>query len=134
MKKVIGLFAGVFAAAASAGAIEGDADTLDRFDRTGETVSCVNMRSTNITAIDENRLLFQVGTGNYYLNETRSQCNDADSNFTRFDMTLFGSRICSGEVIKVVDQSSGIFQGACSLGEFERLTKKAPADTSAAGR
>lgn len=131
MMKVLGVCAAVIAAASPAVAGRPDEDALDRYNRTGETVNCVNMRSTDITAIDENTLLFRVGPGDYYLNTTRGACNDVDSNFTRIDVTLFGSRLCSGEILKVVDQQSGVFQGACSLGDFEKLTKK-PAETAAA--
>ncbi len=127
MRRSVGVLALVFAATSAAQAGRPDGDALDKFDRTGETVNCVSMRSTDIKAIDENRLLFKVGVNDYYLNETRSACNDVDSNFTRIDVELFGSRLCSGEVLRIVDQSSGIYQGACSLGVFEKLTKK-PAD------
>ncbi|MFZ5616185.1 MAG: hypothetical protein ACOZAA_02525 [Pseudomonadota bacterium] len=131
MKKAACVLAGVLAAASVASAEKEETDALDRFDRTGETVNCVEMRSTDISAIDEDTLLFRVGPGDYYVNETRGTCNDADSAFSRFDITLYGSRICSGEIIRIVDRSSGIFQGACSLGEFEKLTKKPVSDEPA---
>lgn len=102
----------------------GDKTALDRFDRTGEIVNCISMRSTKISAIDENRLLFEVGAGTYYLNEVRGQCKDVDSSFTRMEIKLFGSQICSSEIIRVVDQQSGAFQGACNLGQFEKLSLK----------
>lgn len=130
MKKVLGVLA-LLAAASPAAAGRPDSDALDRFDRTGETVKCVDMRRTDITAIDESTLLFRVGQSDYYLNETKGACNDADSNFSRFDIDLFNSRLCSGEILKVVENQSGIFQGACSLGDFEKLTKK-PVESASA--
>ncbi len=131
MRNVI--IAACSAAALFSGALaeRGDKTTLDRFERTGETVNCVNMRSTDITAIDEYRLLFKVGAGTYYLNEVRGQCKDVDSGFTRLELKLFGSQICSSEIIHVVDQQSGMFHGACSLGQFEKLVLK-PAPEPAA--
>lgn len=131
MKRSAVAIALTFCGLSTASAGRPDAAALDRFDRTGETVACVNMRQTDITTIDEETLLFKVGPNEFYLNETRGPCNDADSNFTRMEVSLFGSRICSGEIVKIVDQSSGIFQGACSLGEFERLTRKATPDAGA---
>lgn len=100
-----------------------EADKLARFTETGETVNCVSMRSTSIDPIDENRLLFKVGS-RYYLNETRGSCERASSSFNRIEVTLFGPRACQGEILRVVDNQSGIFEGACSLGEFRRLEKK----------
>ena len=82
------------------------------------------MRSTSITAVDQTRLLFKVGSGAYYLNEVRGQCKDVDSSFTRMEIRLFGSQICSSEIIDIVDQQTGLFHGACSLGEFEKLVLK----------
>ncbi len=128
MRKAFGAIAAVLAAASAASAGRPDGDALENFDRTGETVNCVNMRSTDITPIDETRLVFRVGTNDYYLNEVRGECNDIDSNFTRIEVNLFGSQLCSGEILRVVDQSSGIFQGACTVGDFEKLRKKPKAE------
>lgn len=131
MKRVIGFAAGVMAAVSVAAAGKGDADALAKFDRTGEMTSCVNMRSTTVTAIDEDTLLFRVGSGNYYVNETGSRCNDADSGFTRIELTLYGSQLCRGEIVSVINNSNGIHQGSCILGEFEKLVKKPPAEAAA---
>lgn len=124
MKRLFVLACSCVALTSAAVAERGDKTALDRFERTGETVNCVSMRSTSITAVDENRLLFKVGAGTYYLNEVRGQCKDVDSSFTRMEIKLFGSQICSSEIIDIVDQQSGMFQGACNLGEFEKLVLK----------
>jgi hypothetical protein len=105
-------------------------DALDGFVETGKTINCVNMRSTGIDTIGENRLLFKVGA-RYYLNETRGSCERADSAFYRLEARLFSSQACKGDIFNVVDNQSGFFAGACSLGEFqelERKPKEEPAD------
>lgn len=131
----LGVFGAALLAAGSAlasdPAVE-EADALDGFVETGETVSCVSMRSTSIDPIDENRLLFKVGS-RYYLNETNGSCERAGSSFNRIEVTLFGPRACRGEILRIVDNNSGAFEGACSLGEFRGLKKKpkdAPAEQS----
>jgi hypothetical protein len=127
---------GVFAAAIllAGSALAGDpaaeeADALDGFVETGETVNCVSMRSTTIDPIDEKRLLFKVGT-RYYVNETSGSCERASSPFNRLELRLFGPRACRGEILRVIDNSSGLFEGACSLGDFRALKKK-PKETEA---
>lgn len=100
-----------------------DVSGVDGFVETGESVNCVSMRSARIDPIDENRLLFRVGT-RYYLNETSGSCNGADSPFSRIEVTLFGPRACRGELLRVVDNNSGAFEGSCSLGEFRALKRK----------
>ena len=104
-------------------------DTLDGFVQTGETVNCVLMRSTSIEPIDENRLLFKVGT-RYFLNETSGSCERAGTLNSRIEVNLFGPRACQGDILRVVDNYSGMFEGACSLGEFRGLKKK-PKDVPA---
>jgi hypothetical protein len=104
-------------------------DALGGFVQTGETVNCVSMRSTSIEPIDENRLLFKVGT-RYFLNETSGSCERAGALNSRIEVNLFGPRACQGDILRVVDNYSGIFEGACSLGEFRGLKKK-PKDAPA---
>jgi hypothetical protein len=127
MNKMIGAGVGVLAMASVAMAGRPDSAALDGFERTGETVSCVSLRSVDITPVDESTFLFSVG-GIYYVNETDGACHDADSNFTRIDISMFGSQLCTGEILKIVNQSSGMFKGSCSLGAFEKLVKKEAAD------
>lgn len=120
----LGVFGVALFAAGSAVASDPatEVDGLDGFVETGETVGCVSMRSTGIDAIDENRLLFKVGS-RYYLNETRGTCEKAESTFYRLEARLFGPRACKGDIFNVVDNQSGLFAGACSLGEFRALAK-----------
>jgi len=128
MKKVLSICAGLAAAAGVSAASPADRDALSKFDRTGEKSNCVNMASTSITAVDEHTLLFRVGPGDFYVNETSGRCNDADSPFTRIEVTLYGSQLCKGEIVKLVDQNSGMFKGACALGVFEKLVRKPPSN------
>ena len=113
------------AALASDNAIDG-AGALDGFSETGEVTSCVPMRSTDIEAIDENRLLFKVGA-RYYINETNGTCERAQSRLFRLEARIFSSNACLGDIFNVVDNQTGAFIGACSLGEFRKLERK-PAD------
>ena len=131
----LGLFGAALLAASPALAGDPAADEPDAlagFEETGETVTCISMRATSIDPIDENRLLFKVGS-RYYLNETSGSCERAERAFNRIEVTLFGSRACRGEILRIVDNNSGMFEGACSLGDFRGLRKKpkeAPAEES----
>lgn len=130
----LGVFGAALLIAGSALAAEPAADepdALDGFVETGEIVNCVSMRSASIDAIGENRLLFKVGA-RYYLNETRGSCDRADSSFNRIEVTLVGPQACKGEIVRVIDNNSGIFEGSCSLGQFRTLKKK-PKEASAEG-
>ncbi|MEZ5921233.1 MAG: hypothetical protein R3C60_07745 [Parvularculaceae bacterium] len=96
-------------------------DPMAGYQPTGETVSCIPMRSTTIKAIDNTHLLFRVSGSEAYLNTTENVCPRADSNFTRFDIRHFGTRLCEGEFIRVVQLKTGQYHGTCTLGKFEKL-------------
>ena len=123
MKPSIALAVCVLAAGGVALAGAPDSSALKNFDRTGEIVSCVPMRSTDITPIDENTLLVRAN-GVYYVNTLRDKCGRIDDNFTRLELRMFSNQLCSGEIIKVVHQANGTFLSSCSLGDFEKLQKK----------
>lgn len=110
-----------------------ETDALDGFVETGDTVNCVSMRSTGIDVIDENRLLFKVGSRRY-VNETKGSCERADSSFNRIEARLFQPRACTGDIFSVVDNQTGAFLGSCSLGEFRALAKKPKAESEAASQ
>lgn len=123
MKRVAAsLIAGVVIVA-SADAGTANSKALDNFDRTGEAVNCVDSRSVDITPVGERTLLVKSGS-NYFVNETHGKCARIYDKFTRIELNLFSTQICSGEILKVVHQTNGTYLGSCSFGEFEKLTKK----------
>ncbi len=105
-----------------------ETDPLAGFTESGETTLCVSMRSTGVDPIDEDRLLFKVGS-RYYVNETRGSCARAESTFNRIEARLFQPRACKGDIFDVVDNRTGAFMATCSLGEFRALVKKPKDET-----
>jgi hypothetical protein len=109
---------------ASAYAQSDSKSPLDKFERTGETVNCVSMPTSDITPVDDRTFLVRTGASTFYVNETRGICRGASASFTRLELNLFGSSLCSGEIVKVVDNQTGMFRSTCTLGVFEKLKKK----------
>ena len=104
---------------------ESAAARLTKFERTGETESCVSIRNiSQIDPLSESLFLVRVGAGRYYLNEVNGRCNRAGSGFTRLQYTTSLSQLCRNEIVEVRDNSSGFVLGSCSLGTFERVEKK----------
>lgn len=100
------------------------AERLAEFERTGEKLNCINIRSiSQITPLDERYFLVRVGVGRFYLNEVRGRCNNADRGFNRLQYTTSLSRLCRNEIINVVDNNQGFIVGSCGLGSFERLER-----------
>lgn len=121
---IIFLGAAMLLSAGASASEQGGEDPLAGFERTGEVSSCISARSANVTALDENRLLYRVGVNQYYLNELRGSCNNANRNFTRIESARAFPRACSGDIINIVGQTSGVLEGTCALGDFEKLVKK----------
>ncbi len=112
-------------ATAAAGDDDKAAARLAEFDRTGKTTRCLGIRSiSQITPLSETLFLVRVGVSEYYLNEMNGRCSNADSPFYRIEYRTSLSQICRGEIVNVVDNSSGTFAGGCSFGDFEKLEKK----------
>lgn len=103
---------------------------LGQFEPTGESSNCISMASADIRAIDDSTFLFRAG-GGYYVNRARGTCDGAGSTSSRIDLKVFGSSLCSGEIIKIVDSGTGMFKSSCSLGVFEKLRRKPGAGGSA---
>ncbi|MEX0643884.1 MAG: hypothetical protein WD076_01130 [Parvularculaceae bacterium] len=127
------VLAGAFATPAGADSSDKAAERLAEFERTGDTTTCLSLRSVSqITPLSETQFLVRVGVSDYYLNEVSGRCANADSAFTRLEYTTSLSQLCRGEIIRVVDNGTGMLAGSCGLGDFERLEKKkeAPAENS----
>ncbi len=111
--------------ATGAGAINSSPDKvqekLSKFEKTGETTSCLMLRSIRDTDIvDDNTMLIEA-SGETYLNELSGRCSGL-SREGRYVHKSSGARMCQGDILQVID-SFGTMRGACSLGPFEKLSK-----------
>ena len=89
----------------------------------GEFQNCLpNTRSASFSHIGEKLMLVRVGNDRY-LNRTTGDCSDGDRAGSRLQYTVRGGQFCSGQIIQVVDNTSGIFAGSCSLNKFEKLVR-----------
>lgn len=83
----------------------------------GEPVDCVNLRTIrNSRVIDRTAIVFDAG-GTIYVNRPRAGA-DALRSWDTQVVRSFGSQLCSIDTIRMVDGSSGTFQGTVFLGEF----------------
>jgi Family of unknown function (DUF6491) len=85
----------------------------------GEPVNCVStLQNNDAIKVSDDIILYRVSSRLVYRNDLRSSCpglaRDTDIMVTR----VTGSQICSGDIIHLVDRSSGIGGAACSYGKF----------------
>ena len=114
---------------AGASALAGDsmsekaAERLAGFEQTGEVTNCLSSaRIRSMKAIDDSHFLVRVG-GQYYLNTVSHRCHGASRAGNRIQYTNSTGSLCRNEIIRVVDNSTGMTVGSCGLGGFEKLKR-----------
>ncbi len=126
--------AGAAFTSAAAAQSERDQEALEaleaRYERTGETRSCVSLtRLDQIRPVTDEIWLFIMRGGDTYLNEVGRGCNGAASPFTFLTYEVPGSQLCRNEIVRVVEQSTPRFtRGSCGLGEFQALRPREQAE------
>lgn len=102
---------------------------LAKFEKTGEVRNCLSLRSIDqIKALDDRNFLIEAGANDYYLAELSSSCSGADRSFNRLQYETSLSSLCRGEIIRVVDNSTGFTVGSCGMSDFQELRKLDVAD------
>lgn len=84
----------------------------------GKAEKCLpTYRSSDMTVIDDNTILFRDGR-TVYVNQPLGGCNNLSQAGRALVTRNFGPQLCRGDLATVVDNTSGIPVGACSLGDF----------------
>ena len=84
----------------------------------GKAEKCLpTYRSNDMTIIDDNTILFRDGR-TVYVNHPPGGCNNLQQGGRALVTKNFGPQLCRGDLATVVDNSSGMSVGACSLGDF----------------
>jgi len=85
----------------------------------GAPVSCIsNFNANNMIRVSDNILLYRVSGRLVYKNTLRSSCPGLARDTDIVVTEQFGGQKCSGDLIRLVDRTSGIAGPVCSLGEF----------------
>ncbi len=91
----------------------------------GPARSCLPAyRSSDMTIIDDNTVVFRDGRNRLWRSEMRSGCSRLGSGFyTLVTRTFGGQGPCGGDIAELVDLSSGITTGSCVWGDFVPYTR-----------
>lgn len=93
----------------------------------GKPVNCLSDYNTNnIIRVSDSILLYRVSGRLVYRNNLRSSCPGLARDDDIIVSEQFGGQKCRGDIIRLVDRTSGITGGVCSLGEF--VPYRAPKD------
>lgn len=85
----------------------------------GDPVNCIsNSGSPQLIKVSDDILLYRVSSRLVYRNDLQPSCpglaRDTDIMVTK----VFGGQLCRGDIIRLVDRSSGIGGGGCAYGKF----------------
>jgi hypothetical protein len=90
----------------------------------GKTVSCIpSTRTSEPIRISDDMLLYRTSSKLVYQNRLRAACNGLVRRDDIMVTETFGSQFCRGDVIRLVDRTSGIQGGFCVLGDFTPYRK-----------
>jgi len=85
----------------------------------GEPVNCISdFNATNTIRVSDNILLYRLSGRFVYQNNLRSACSGLARDNDIIVSEQFGGQKCKGDIIRLVDRTSGMTGGVCSLGEF----------------
>jgi hypothetical protein len=94
----------------------------------GEPVRCISdFSTTNMIRVSDGILLYRSSGNLVYKNNLRSKCPGLARDSDIIVSEQFGGQKCRGDLLKLVDRTSGIPGPVCSLGDFVpyRKDKKA---------
>ena len=85
----------------------------------GTPLNCISdFNATNMVRISDDILLYRVSRNLVYKNNLRSSCPGLARDNDIIVSEQFGGQKCRGDLLKLVDRTSGIPGPVCSLGEF----------------
>ena len=85
----------------------------------GQPVNCISdFNGANTIRVSDNILLYRVSGRLVYKNNLRSACSGLARDDDIIVSEQFGSQKCRGDIIRLVDRTTGMTGGVCSLGEF----------------
>jgi len=120
---IVAAIAASFAAATGAHAARDLVrQVLSKYERTGETVDCIQIRNIRDTRPLSDYVMFVRATGGaFYINEFQDRCFNLGRE-QRYVHRTTVPRLCKGDTIQVLD-SSGSRGSTCVIGAFDELVE-----------
>ena len=88
----------------------------------GTPKNCIRLDQATGSEIFRDNILYREGRNRYWLADAPG-CGTSGSNDYILVQNMFGSQLCRGDIIRLVDRTSGIHGGACSVRSFTPYSK-----------
>lgn len=97
----------------------------------GEPINCIPMRNADqAIRISDDILLYRVSNRLVYRNDLSPSCSGLARNSDIIVVRTITSQLCDGDIINLVDRTSGSSYGGCALGKFTPYRTPATAATN----
>lgn len=91
----------------------------------GAPQRCIaDFHADNLIRISDDMLLYRVSSKLVYQNNLKGTCSGLARDSDIIVTEQFGSQKCNGDIIRLVDRTSGMQGGFCSLGDFVPYRKE----------
>jgi hypothetical protein len=88
----------------------------------GKPQSCIQLDEARGSEIFRDNILYRAGRNKYWLADAPG-CGSSGNNDYILVQNVFGSQLCRGDIIRLVDRTSGFQGGACSITSFTPYSK-----------
>lgn len=92
----------------------------------GEARSCIGRNDQReMTVVSDDILIFgsRRNANTIYVNKPHGGCRNADRNILSYSRTI--SSLCRGQIVQLIDSTTGMAMDSCAFGEFVPYTKDA---------
>lgn len=99
----------------------------------GEPLRCIPRYSRDdLEIIDRNTILFKNGRNLVYRNDPEGGCGSLAPTRTIVTTSIGGGDLCRGDIVQVLEPSSGALVGSCAFSDF--IPYRAPGTGKGGGR
>jgi hypothetical protein len=89
----------------------------------GKSQNCISLNQASGSEIFRDAILYREGRSRYWLADAPGCGSSSGSNDYILVQNVFGSQLCRGDIIRLVERTGGFGAGACSITNFTPYTK-----------
>ncbi len=88
----------------------------------GKSQNCIRLDEAQSSEIFRDAILYRSGRDRYFLADAPG-CGSSGNNDYILGQNVFGSQLCRGDIVRLVDRTSGFHGGACAIAGFTPYTR-----------
>jgi hypothetical protein len=89
----------------------------------GKSQSCIRLDEATGNEVYRDAILYRAGRSKYWLAEAPGCGSSGGHNDYILVQNVFGSQLCRGDIVRLVERTGGFGAGACAIRSFTPYTK-----------